>query len=345
MRKNDLTCAVVRDLLPSYIEGLTSQETNAAVETHMETCADCAALHAVMTAPEETALAAVKEVDYLKTVKKRSWRHLALAVLGTVALFVVGIAAQLFIIGQPITREALGWSTLTDETMVQLVVYTSESASAFCHMDVTKEGGTVYITGRKVLVSPLYRSGEWRIFIDLEGVDQIVLGDALLWQEGVTVHEDTLDLFESQTPYTGDASALGKLASLLPIRAELGDYTHSLKTDGYPTRWTLEFNNGTWQGVMVDNKDLMYEYAPVLLALVENLDEVAWTWTDRSGETHFCLLTAEDVDAALPQWYGAYSLSHSVHWPAPESIKDCADSAAALQKLRLVLSETQFDFD
>ena len=33
--KNDLTCGVVRDLLPSYVEGLTSQETNQAVETHL----------------------------------------------------------------------------------------------------------------------------------------------------------------------------------------------------------------------------------------------------------------------------------------------------------------------
>ena len=33
--KNDLTCGVVRDLLPSYVEGLTSQETNTAVERHL----------------------------------------------------------------------------------------------------------------------------------------------------------------------------------------------------------------------------------------------------------------------------------------------------------------------
>lgn len=33
--KNDLTCGVVRDLLPSYVEGLTSPESNAAVERHL----------------------------------------------------------------------------------------------------------------------------------------------------------------------------------------------------------------------------------------------------------------------------------------------------------------------
>ena len=36
--KNDLTCAVVRDLLPVYIDGLASQETNEALERHLSAC-------------------------------------------------------------------------------------------------------------------------------------------------------------------------------------------------------------------------------------------------------------------------------------------------------------------
>ena len=44
--KNDLTCGVVRDLLPSYVEGLTAPETNEAVERHLSDCADCERLRA-----------------------------------------------------------------------------------------------------------------------------------------------------------------------------------------------------------------------------------------------------------------------------------------------------------
>ena len=42
--KNDLTCGVVRDLLPSYVEGLTSPESNTAVERHLSGCPECAQL-------------------------------------------------------------------------------------------------------------------------------------------------------------------------------------------------------------------------------------------------------------------------------------------------------------
>ena len=50
--RNDLTCAVVRDLLPNYVEGLTSEETGQAVERHLRSCPDCAAKQAAMVGPE-----------------------------------------------------------------------------------------------------------------------------------------------------------------------------------------------------------------------------------------------------------------------------------------------------
>ena len=50
--KNDLTCAVVRDLLPAYAEHLTAPETDEAVERHLAGCPDCAARLDAMRAPE-----------------------------------------------------------------------------------------------------------------------------------------------------------------------------------------------------------------------------------------------------------------------------------------------------
>jgi len=41
MSDKKIACCVVRDLLPSYIEGLTEQETNALVEEHIRECSDC----------------------------------------------------------------------------------------------------------------------------------------------------------------------------------------------------------------------------------------------------------------------------------------------------------------
>ena len=39
--KNKLPCEVVKDLLPSYVEQLTSDVTNELVKEHVEDCVDC----------------------------------------------------------------------------------------------------------------------------------------------------------------------------------------------------------------------------------------------------------------------------------------------------------------
>ena len=49
--KNDLTCEVVQDLLPSYVDGLTSDVSNQAVEQHLKTCESCRKLYREMQEP------------------------------------------------------------------------------------------------------------------------------------------------------------------------------------------------------------------------------------------------------------------------------------------------------
>ena len=41
--KNDLTCGVVRDLLPNYIDGLLCVESRQAVDQHLAGCSACTA--------------------------------------------------------------------------------------------------------------------------------------------------------------------------------------------------------------------------------------------------------------------------------------------------------------
>ena len=36
-----MKCEIIKDLLPSYIDGLTSNESNSEIEAHLETCQEC----------------------------------------------------------------------------------------------------------------------------------------------------------------------------------------------------------------------------------------------------------------------------------------------------------------
>ena len=68
--KNDLTCAVVGDLLPSYVDGLTGEESNEALRAHFSQCEHCRARYEAMKKTAEAAAEDAREVDYLKTVRK-----------------------------------------------------------------------------------------------------------------------------------------------------------------------------------------------------------------------------------------------------------------------------------
>ena len=74
--KNDLSCELVQDLLPSYVDHLTSETTNAAIETHLNGCASCRQIADEMQTPEpdvfEEAAADASTIDFLKKSNQKN---------------------------------------------------------------------------------------------------------------------------------------------------------------------------------------------------------------------------------------------------------------------------------
>ena len=78
-----LKCEIVRDLLPNYIEGLTSVETNDTVFRHMEGCEECKKLHDKLKA--DMAVPKLEKKDLLRllrAIRKARLTQIILAVLG-----------------------------------------------------------------------------------------------------------------------------------------------------------------------------------------------------------------------------------------------------------------------
>ncbi|WP_103107201.1 zf-HC2 domain-containing protein [Brevibacillus reuszeri] len=69
-----LNCKIVQDLLPNYIEGLTSDITNQAIKEHLSTCDDCRIILDTMTkATKEIKAVPHKQINFLKKIKRRQW--------------------------------------------------------------------------------------------------------------------------------------------------------------------------------------------------------------------------------------------------------------------------------
>lgn len=341
----ELPCAIVEDLLPAYVEGLTSEETTAAVEAHLASCPACAAKRAAMGAEEgpspEEAEETAREVDYLKKVRRRSRRRVALAVLGTLAVLMIGFAAKVFVIGSPLDPDGVAVDTQEEGGVLQVGISSLGSGNAFHGWTVEEADGVAVVTARSVLVSPLFRDGTGTVGVPLEGVTEVWLGQAgegrLVWQEGTEISPDAWALYQAQTPYVGDNSAVGRALAAVDTwyGPPIVDYTISLQTSSEPYGLTIHFDSVTayvsGAGRSLDKR--MYAVAPSLLALIGNLGEVRWTYAAPDGTAVTRSVTLEEVDAALPDWIAAYDLDAGADWTAPESVKDYAASPAAVQQL------------
>lgn len=67
-----LECEIIRDLLPTYVDGQTSDVTNTAIREHISECHECAEVLRRMEEPEESAIFQEKEIDYLKKLENQN---------------------------------------------------------------------------------------------------------------------------------------------------------------------------------------------------------------------------------------------------------------------------------
>lgn len=339
--RNDLTCAVVRDLLPNYVEGLTSEETGQAVERHLRSCPDCAAKQAAMVGPELASRLEEerKELDYLKRVKRRSRFRLAAAVVCTVLVIAGGFAAKIFLIGTPIQPQTYALRHYVDEeNVLHLLIDCVNSAWAYYGWEIDEEDGVVEIFGRSVTVSPVHSEGWGRLTVALEGVREVRLCGETVYQDGVVIQRGTMERYEARTPYAGDAPALGRAADAVGLDDQNWNYTTELHTSARPYRWTVNFQNH-WGDTSAGWLMRCY-YGPQMLALVDNLDEVGWTYTTAtsSGKT-FCqeVLTLEEADLYLAELLARSDCDEQ--WKKLTSVKDFAATPAGMQVLYVLLGD------
>lgn len=86
----EIGCAIVQDLLPSYIEELTSEETNQVIRVHLDTCIECRKAHEEMISEVGNMDKAPRaELKFLKKVRKT---RLLAAVISIVLALILSYA-------------------------------------------------------------------------------------------------------------------------------------------------------------------------------------------------------------------------------------------------------------
>ena len=328
--KNDLTCAVVADLLPSYADGLTGEETNRAVERHLEGCEDCRAALRKMRAPEPEKPSAKdeKELAFLRKVKKK---HRIAAVC--VALAMLLLASGVFGIFYynrtynteiPVTRTDVDAvvtvknGTAADITLTLRDPKMTDGRTTRIRFDEATGRLTFSFTMRKAVknasrvikASHSGNGGE---------IKSVYLGKTPLWDQGVEISERIGRAYAAAHPYMGDIMQNTASADALEIGKTYGPYTNEMTTSSNPYTWTLTFQNPVTDRNDAEIRLDLTRSAVLLLATIENLDEIGFRYTvpgeDGSLEERELTLTVPAADALLGG-----------------SVKEAGKTPAALQK-------------
>ena len=94
----EIDCNVIKDLLPSYLDKITSEQTNRLVEKHLESCNKCSKILEEMNKKIDTKIFDQNEqIDYLKGFKKEK----KIAIIKTICIFII-IMLVLFLFFQEI---------------------------------------------------------------------------------------------------------------------------------------------------------------------------------------------------------------------------------------------------
>jgi len=83
-------CGVIKDLLPLYIDGVTTEDTNNLIENHLKTCASCQHYHQEITQEIPTVkIENQNSLDPLKKIKRKI--KLKNIVIGFLSIIFIGI--------------------------------------------------------------------------------------------------------------------------------------------------------------------------------------------------------------------------------------------------------------
>lgn len=85
------------------------------------------------------------------------------------------------------------------------------------------------------------------------------------------------NLFANRNSYIGDNVADNDLLLVLAVAENIGDYTLELQTDEEPYSLIIHFRCENPQN------RLMEKYACIILALIDNVGKVSWTFTEGNG--------------------------------------------------------------
>lgn len=91
---------IVRDLIPSYLDGITSESSNQLVEDHLKNCPDCRQYLETMQQEFSTTPIEEKKIDAFKKIRRVNRKKVIGAIVGTLLCCLLAVGGYAYIYGR-----------------------------------------------------------------------------------------------------------------------------------------------------------------------------------------------------------------------------------------------------
>lgn len=320
--KNELSCEVVQDLLPSYVDGLTSEVTNQSIEKHLQNCTNCSTILNRMKQPEISELTMQKQdIDFLKKMRTKTRLHIVVVAVIAVIAVIATVLINAFFIGKDLNNPDLIQVEVTvTNNHIVLKGNLTDAGKGVADVRFDNEDGIVHVTALVTKGTSFHKNYFYANYDSETVISQIWLGNRILWDNGDNISADVAKLYKTKHPYIGNMPENGESALALGIWNDIGNYTNELQTKEEPYGWKLIGEQDYASESRTKIETQMKAYASALIAVIDNLGYVTFEYTV-DGEK--CLLTFTEQNA--------YTL-------AGQSVKEMAKTPCGLQELMKILN-------
>lgn len=324
--KNELTCEVVEDLLPSYVEDLTNDVTNEAVRAHMEQCENCREkLERVKATDWQEEKTEEKEIDYLKKTRSGYHKKVIVGVLITAAVFWVALFIRMSIVPVTVDSSMLEFEIKVDENekFVYFCGNLKDTSKGIANLSYEMQDGVLNISVRQTMTPVFYKNAKAEHYYYEGELTQIRIGNRIVWDHGKTILADAADIYATKHLYIGSNSDNGSSLRALGVFEKLGNYTFELQTSKEPYGMTLFLEEKFGKDNAESLEKWMKSYASAMIALTDNMSYMEFVYQLDGKEKKFTF-TEQQADEL-----------------AGQSVKKMAGNVADFQKLMGILDLVQ----
>ena len=138
-------CKIIQDLLPTYLENMTSEETTTFIEEHLKNCSECNKIHANMK--ESIQKETLENTEIIKKIKKYKRRinliraFFLLAILSLPLIFIINTTFKFYIIRKAYERNTnyKNFESFTVEEYADSVEHYEKHYTTYYKNDIMKK--------------------------------------------------------------------------------------------------------------------------------------------------------------------------------------------------------------